>query len=358
MGRPVAALVVVACATLLAVLGPAGPAAADPPRPTNFESRILQVDPPAPGVTIEVLGGDAFLALTVERGHTVTVPDYGTDAPPYLRFLADGTVEVNEASAAHASNDSRYGTSDAAGSRRDGDPGTLWRTVAGGGSHAWHDHRIHLMVPEHLAVTDARGRVDLGGPDGTWEVPLVVDGRPTVVRGELVRLDAPAAWPWWTAAAFVLAATLGWTVGLRRPVQPAVTIALLVVTGTAVVVSVAEYGAAPDGAGASPAALGVAVVALIATVTAAGAWVAARRRDRPGARVEAAGRTALAAAAASLLWWAVARRDVVGHALVPSGMPVLDRVATTLAAGLAAATATLLVWRPDTLTRRRRPAPR
>lgn len=355
MGRPVIALLVAAYATLLGTVGPADPAAADPPRPTNFESRILEVDPPAPGVTVEVLGGDAFLAVAVARGHTVTVPDYGTDAPPYLRFLADGTVEVNEASAAHASNDSRYGTTGGDREARDGEP--RWRTVASDGSHAWHDHRIHLMVPDHLAVTDARGRVDLGGPDGTWEVPLVVDGRPTVVRGELVRLAAPAAWPWWTAAALVTAATLAWTVGLRRPVQPALTVALVVVAAAAVWVSVAEHAAAPADAGASPAGMVVAVVALVAAVTAAGAWVADRHRDRPRPRVETTGRTALAAAAASLLWWAVARRGVIGHALVPSGLPVADRAATSVAAGLAVATAVLLVWRPGVLTRRHQPTP-
>ena len=50
-----------------------------------------------------MVGGDAFLQLTVARGITVMVPDYGEEptatAEPYLRVDADGTVRRNEANA-------------------------------------------------------------------------------------------------------------------------------------------------------------------------------------------------------------------------------------------------------------------
>ena len=48
---------VAACALLVATAST--PAAADPPRPTNFRSQVLAMDPPAEGVTVQVEGGDA-----------------------------------------------------------------------------------------------------------------------------------------------------------------------------------------------------------------------------------------------------------------------------------------------------------
>jgi hypothetical protein len=352
MARLVGARLVVAMstaaatATLLVAAGSA-PAAADPPRPTNFVSRVLTVEPPAPGVRIDVLGGDAFLALAVEPGHTVTVPDYGDDGAPYLRVLADGTVQVNEASLAHASNASRYG-------ERPGGSGgdqPRWTTVARNGRHAWHDHRIHLMVPEELAVTDAGGRVDLGGDDGTWAVPLVVDGRATSVQGELLRLTPPTPWPWWALAGVTAGLVLTWAVGLRREVQPALAAAFVVVAGAALGVSVAEFAAAPAGSGASWLTLAGPAVALLAAATALTARVAGGRIGLSRTRREAVIRTALAATTAGLVWWAGTRRGVLDHAIVPSGLPALDRTATSLAIGLGVATALLLVWRPTVLTR-------
>jgi len=75
----------------------AGPAAADPVGPTNYRSDVTAVTPASDGVDVDVLGGDAFLRVTVAPGHEVLVPGYDTDedAAPYLRFRGDGTVEVN-----------------------------------------------------------------------------------------------------------------------------------------------------------------------------------------------------------------------------------------------------------------------
>ena len=50
--------------------------------------------------------------------------------------------------------------------------------------------------------------------------------------------------------------------------------------------------------------------------------------------------------------WAVARRAVLDHAVVPSGLPTLDRATTSLALGLALAAAVVLVSRPAALVSR------
>ncbi|HEX2575916.1 MAG TPA: hypothetical protein VHK88_06165 [Aquihabitans sp.] len=323
-----------------ALLGPAAPAAADPARPTDYRSRILSVRPALPaGVDLAVVGGDAFLDLRVTGDHTVVVPDYesGDDGRtrPYLRFRPDGTVERNERSAAAAANDDRYGSS--AGATVGDDP--EWQVVASGGRYAWHDHRIHWMLPREPRAVDDAGRVDLGGPNGTWSVPLEVDGRPTVVRGELLLLDGPSPVPW---AALGLLAGVGLLVAgvvavRRRGRAPhaAVALALGGIGVLAALVGWAEWRAIPPGAG------GNVLGAVVPAVGAVAALVAATARR---ARVRL---VALAVAVATLAAWAVLRREVVARAVLPTSLPyALDRATTALALGLAVGAGALLAWHP------------
>jgi len=60
----------------------AGPALADPAVPTNYRSIVNVVDPQPTGVTVEVVGGDAFLSVAAAEGNTVEVPGYFGE--PYL----------------------------------------------------------------------------------------------------------------------------------------------------------------------------------------------------------------------------------------------------------------------------------
>jgi len=77
------------------------PAGADPAGPTNQRSRVVAVEPPSEGAVVRVVGGDAFLELSLDRGHEVVVPGYGGE--PYLRFRRDGRVEENRRSPAVSS---------------------------------------------------------------------------------------------------------------------------------------------------------------------------------------------------------------------------------------------------------------
>jgi hypothetical protein len=194
---------VVVVASILALVAP--PALADPARPTDYRARVLGVSPTPPaGFHVRVVGGDAFLELEVPRGHTVAVPDYAQTATgprPYLRFRADGTVQRNEHSVAAVLNRSRYGTD---GEAPDPALEPRWVEVADDGRYLWHDHRIHWMGGSS-PTTDHHGRVDLGGPDGTWVIELEVDGRATTVTGELVRLKSPPEWPYYGVAVLVAA---------------------------------------------------------------------------------------------------------------------------------------------------------
>ena len=60
--------------------------------------------------TAEIRGGDSFLEVTVDEGHTVIVEGY--QGEPYLRFQPDGTVERNRLSTATYLNDDRKGKVD------------------------------------------------------------------------------------------------------------------------------------------------------------------------------------------------------------------------------------------------------
>lgn len=336
--RRLRAFVVVAVTVVVSTIGLLGSAAgADPARPTNFRSRILSVEPTMQGATVEIAGGDAFVVLTVERGHEAIVPDYGTDGTdrPYLRFDADGTVQLNESSAAASANESRFGTSS---ERFEPDAEPRWRTVASDGSYAWHDHRVHLMVPDDMAVVDERGRVDLGGEDGTWQIPLNIDGTETVVEGELVRLDAPRAWPWYLAAALASLVLVGGVVALGAG-RWAVSVALVITAASAVYVAATELSAAPKGSGASSVPLIIAVAALLGSL---GTTVATGM----GSRGQPAARVSTALAAATLLWWGATRIAVFANTILPSNLDAVDRTATAAALALGAAVAVLIVWRP------------
>jgi hypothetical protein len=212
VSRPYRAVLAVAVASV-AVVAPMRPAAADPARPGNVRSFVVSVDPPTPGFTLKVAGGDAFLVLDVDPGHAIEVPGY--QGEPYLRVGEDGAVEENLASEALYLNRSRYpAASLPAGVGPNAAP--VWRHVGAGGSIAWHDHRVHWMgrgVPPPQGVT-------------TWDVPLTVDGRAVVVHGRYERVAAPSAWPWWLATAVVTALLTLVMVGLvprRRPAPGALT---------------------------------------------------------------------------------------------------------------------------------------
>lgn len=314
-------------------LGPAQAAAADPPRPTNYRSTITAATSELPeGVTVQVVGGDAFLELRVRDGHEVIVPDYpgsdGEAVAPYLRFRADGTVERNRRAAATAANETRYGAAD---TTPDPSADPDWEVVATNGTYAWHDHRIHWMSPNEPRAVDDGGRVDLGGPGGAWEVPIVVDGTPITIIGELVLIDPPSPLAWVVAGVLAAAATIA--LGARWGLSAASAIAVAV-SSAAVGVGWATWASAPDDVGASLIPVVVPAAALVASVV--GCWGPDRSRL-----------VASAAAAAALVGWSLTRTAVLTRAVLPTTLPFgLDRATTALALGVGVGLAVVLAWKP------------
>jgi hypothetical protein len=314
-------VVVGALAALVGLLAGADPAAADPPRPTDYRSTVTAVEPEAAGVEARIVGGDAFLELQVGDGHEVIVEGYGDE--PYLRFLPDGTVERNRRSAATYLNDDRQGAVELP-AQVDTTADPEWERVAGGGTYAWHDHRIHWMG----------GGTPPGATPGDvvqeWIVPLAVDGTPTEVRGRLVMAEDVSPLPWIALA--VGAAALVLVVGRRRQLRVAGVAALVAAAG-ALAIGWAQYSVAPAGSGADPLLVAVPLVGLVAAV----AGVVVRRG--------AIGPTATLAAAAAVIGWGVLRASVLWTPVLPTEAPwALDRAVTALALGLSAAAAGLVVW--------------
>ena len=304
----------------------AAPAAADPPAPSDFRSTVTAVEPPAEGVRAEVVGGDAFLELTVDGGHEVVVEGYGDE--PYLRFLPDGTVERNRRSEAAYLNEDRQGAVELPDDA-DNDAEPAWEEVADGGTYAWHDHRIHWMGD------DTPPGFGAGDVVQEWTVDMSVDGTPTAVRGELVLAEDVSPLPWFALAVVAAGATV--LAGRRHP---RVTAAVAVVVGAlgAAVAGYGELAAAPPDSGASPLVLVVPGLGLLCGLLALGAALQVLPIERAAPAITLAG-------GAALLGWAVLRAEVLWTPVLPTELPAnLDRAFTALALGLGVAAAALVVW--------------
>jgi hypothetical protein len=342
-------------AVVAAVLLPGGPAAADPARPTHYRATVTAVvdtaGRPLPAfvtgaVEVEVLGGDAFLVVRTAPGTTVAVPGYEDE--PYLRFAADGTVEVNVRSPARWLNDARYGARDVqVPPSADAQAPPVWEVVADGGTYAWHDHRIHVMAPVLPSQVDP----DAGTVQRVWDtvVPLTVDGELAEVRIDLDWVPGPSP----VVAALlplVLTVVLSALVLARPAAAPAV---LATVAVSALAVSAATWSTSPPGGDADPAL--VVLPALALTLLAVGRVRARHATDdppQPGwpadltAPARQVGGWLLVGAAVPLAVWATLLIPALVRPIVPGPLPLwLVRSVTALALATAAAVVALTLRR-------------
>lgn len=317
------ALVAVATVALL-LLVTAGPAGADPARPTNYRSTVTKVSPPAAGVTLKVAGGDGFLDLDVETGHTVVVSGYRDE--PYLRVKPDGNVEENTNSPATYLNRDRYARSTVpAPLNGNGDlPAPAWRKIGSGGHAVWHDHRIHFMGQDPGVVA---GLTD--GRPVDWTVNLTVDGEPTVVSGSYRLLAAPSPLPW-LALAVVVGLALAW-LGKSTPVLLAA-VATTLAGAMALFVGWEQNAAIPAGAGATQ------LTVILPGLCLLGGVVAILKRQTP------VGVIAALAGVAAAGGWFLTRSSVWWKAELPTEIsPGIDRGLSALVVGLVVGAAVLLI---------------
>jgi hypothetical protein len=154
---------------------------------TDFVATVTAIPGGPIGVKVEVLAAYQRLRLRVPNGHTVSVLGYRGE--PFIRLTPDG-VQVNDRSSMAV--DLRLTPGPAVL-----DPGAMpaWRRLAAGHGYTWHDDRLR----PHTDATGAR-------VSGSWSVPIVVDGRPTEIRGDVRSRPAPAIWPWLLSTLLALGA--------------------------------------------------------------------------------------------------------------------------------------------------------
>jgi hypothetical protein len=314
-------ILAVVAGTALTLLLAAGPAAADPARPTHYQATVTGLAGPdgaAVGdlpIEVTIAGGDAFVVLRAAPGTTVEVPGYQQE--PYLRIAADGTVEVNERSPARWLNDARYGSRDVdVPPQADPEAPPTWEVVASGGTYAWHDHRVHVMSPVLPPQVDPGA----GTVQPVWDtnVPLLVDGQPVAVEVSLVWLPGPSpvgAWSFVLLAAGVVAALVLWRPPLLVPLVGLATLA----TGA---VGVATTVDLPPGSDVEPA---LTVLPGLALLLLGVGMVAARRRPVVGAAL-------LRAAALPVAVWGLVQAGTLVRPVVPGDLPVGVVRAVTVAA--------------------------
>ena len=302
----------VACALGFLVVAPPAAAFADPAQPGNTESVVESVEPASDVVRVDIVGGDAFVRVRVERGHTFEMAGYYDE--PFVRIADDGTVSVNESSDTFRISKSRYG----AGTTLDGGGTTTkaesWTVVASNGTYLWHDHRVHWMSPAAPQAIDDRGLVQ------QWTIPVTIDGQATIVSGSLYLRDAPGSW-WWLLA--VPAAAVGFVLSRRgAPRELAGAGALFAVTGAFM------FWGVPSQARGAPAMFALGLLAVAISIATA---VFRHRSEIVDALV--------ASAAVALLVGVVIEREAVTNRFVPGlGDSVVARLAVPIVAGLALGT--------------------
>lgn len=302
----------IASAVILATLGAAPIAHADPPAATDYHTTIVAITPPTASIHPAIIAGDSFFELAVDRGTAVDVLGYRGEA--YLRFLTTGEVLENRRSMSYFANRSRLGSAVPDDITADATP--EWHTVGRDGRYAWHDHRTHWM----------NTRAPLGARRGDAvldaSVPLVVDGRPVSVSVRGIWEPPPSSLPW------VLGALVG--VGLvalvwrrRQSATTGAAVALLV-SAAATMIGAWQYLSVPTETG--PSKLSIVLPAVAAVAAALALLIASRRRPT------AVGAGLVLLGAIELALWAWARRAHLHRAILPTAAPWwLDRAVTAAA---------------------------
>ncbi|HVM17008.1 MAG TPA: hypothetical protein VM290_05465 [Gaiellaceae bacterium] len=118
----------------------------------GFRSTVSGIEPPQPGLLVEVIDGGELVSVRNWTNREVVLE--GPDGEPLLRFSHEGVHEWREGE---------------------------WRFLTRGTSHAWHDRRVHWSgPPPHES-----------GHVADWRIPGTIDGERFVIEG-FIGYTAPA----------------------------------------------------------------------------------------------------------------------------------------------------------------------
>jgi hypothetical protein len=283
--------------------------------PSNYRVVVTELRPAVAGVVVTVGVGGQWVRVTNLGAGTIEVLGYHGE--PFLRLSAH-RVQANELSTTAAQTGQVRAAAGLAGTP--GSPGLpappRWVTLRDGDSVTWTDARI---APAALPEPPARA-------SATWQLPLLVNGRPVTALGTRELIPPPSPWPWVAALVLLTAgvAAIGWRRDWYRPIAGATTVGVL-----AFVIHLIGTGFTPQQNGPVFGWIGVGAVGafclIIGTITVVSA---ARKRDAAAARVITTGTMVLLLAFTDItaLW---------NSQLPFAGPASLDRALTVLAYGTA-----------------------
>jgi hypothetical protein len=170
---------------------------------TDYRSNIVRVSPNVSGMSLQVLDYNDELVLTNRSGRTVTVLGYSGE--PFMRILADGTVQVNMASPAYYLDQNFYGNVTVPSSANPSFS-PRWSTVDRTGSYQWHDHRIHWMSPVTPPQVKDKSKTT---KIFDWKVPFRVGSQPGTVYGNLYWIGNKGGFPIWALISLIIVVPAG-----------------------------------------------------------------------------------------------------------------------------------------------------
>ena len=162
------------------------------------------------GMTARMVGGDD--RLEVHRTGARSVIVLGYEGEPYLRLDERGVWE-NRRSPAVALNAQRTSAGTPSGDAIDADPD--WVRIGDGATAIFHDHRAHWMGTQ--PPVKVRANPDTAQVLYDWKVPVIVDGAPRGIEGDVAWVPPPAAWAWWTATALAMLGAFAIGIARRLP---------------------------------------------------------------------------------------------------------------------------------------------
>ncbi|HZA17233.1 MAG TPA: hypothetical protein VE645_10160 [Pseudonocardiaceae bacterium] len=177
--------------------------------PSNYQATVSGIQPAAPTVGVTVGVGGQWVRVTNQGAAEIVIVGYRGE--PFLR-LSGNRVEVNQLSSTAAETGQIPGVPAA-----DQSAEPRWVQLRDGDSATWTDNRID---PESHGDTQA---------SGSWELPLVVDGRQVTVLGTWDRVPPPSPWPWLGALVLLAAAiaAIGWRRNWHRPMAAVIASGIL-----------------------------------------------------------------------------------------------------------------------------------
>jgi hypothetical protein len=318
------------------------------PRPSNYRSSVVSIEPSVEGLSVRTVDLGSKLELVNTSDTDVVVLGY--QGEPYLRVGPRGVYE-NTRSPATYLNRTRQGTTRLPPEAQDVDPAAepAWRKVSSGRTARWHDHRAHWMGTQAPpAVRAAPGDFHhIGKP---WEVELRYGDRRVDVVGRLDWVPGPHPAPWLLLAGVLFAVALG--AGLTRRYRPAMIVSLLVlVTLDAVHTIAAEAYRPGDTAAKVFQYLGTNVVSVVVWIAAIPTIVGLLRR-----RVEALYGVVLVAGMIALLGGISDLSALWKSQLPAAGPTALTRSIVAVSLGVGSATAVAAIVQLVRLRPQRAPA--